>query len=85
MKKQYIVTESNKDKRSELYDYITNKYDLKIGYPYEKEEFVNSVFPFVIDFKENRLWICNSITSLACASQCGKIISIDEFKLIIFD
>ena len=34
----------------------------------------------VIDFKENSLWICNSITSLACASQCGKIIGIGEFK-----
>lgn len=83
MRKQYIVTESNKSKRSEFYDYITNKYNLKICYPYQKEEFVNSVFPFVIDFKEKRLWMCSSITSLACASQSGKIISINEFESMI--
>ena len=79
MRKQFIVTESDKSKREEFYDYIISKYKLDICYPYDKNRFIESNFPFVIDFKENSIWICNSITSLACASQSGKIITIDDF------
>ncbi len=79
MRKQFIVTESDKSKREEFYYYIISKYKLDICYPYDKNRFIESNFPFVIDFKENSIWICNSITSLACASQSGKIITIDDF------
>ena len=81
MKRQYIIKENNYKKREEFYNYIVSNYNLKILYPYKKELFINSVFPFVVDFKDNTLWICESITSLACASQNGKIITIKEFKI----
>lgn len=80
MRKQYIVEEKDINKREEFYNYIMDKYDLDIRYPYAKEKFINSVFPFVIDFKENTFWICNSITSLACASQKKLIMTIADFK-----
>ena len=82
MKKQYIVSEKDPKKREDFYNYIINNYNLKISYPYKKERFINNIFPFVIDFKENTFWICNSITSLACASQNKQIITIKEFKKI---
>lgn len=85
MKKQYIVSEKDPKKREEFYDYIISKYNLDICYPYTKDYFIKSKYPFVIDFNENKLWICNSITSLACASQRNKIINIDNFmKYLIF-
>ncbi len=80
MKKQYIVKESNKGKREELYDYVVNNYDLEIHYPYTKNKFIDSNFPFVIDFKENSFWVCKSITCCACESAAGRIITIEEFK-----
>lgn len=80
MRTQFIVKEISEDKREEFYDYLTSKYNLNISYPYNKDSFIKSTYPFVIDFKENKLWICNSITSLACASQCDKIITIDDFR-----
>ena len=79
MKNQYIVAEKDKIEREKFYDYISNKYNLKMSYPYAKGKFITSNFPFVVDFKENTFWICESITCLACASQSGKIITIDEF------
>ena len=79
MKKQYIISEKETKKREIFYNYIIDNYDLKISYLYEKEKFVNSIFPFVVDFKENTFWICESITCCACASQSKKIITIDEF------
>ena len=79
MKKQYIVQENNKGKREEFYNYIVNNYNLKIHYPFTKELFIESDFPFVVDFKDNSFWICNSITCLACLAQAHKIISIDDF------
>ena len=33
----------------------------------------------VIDLDKNILWVCKSITCLACASQNNKIISLDNF------
>ena len=83
MNKQYIVSEKDIKKREDFYDYIINNYNFKISYPYEKDKFIKSIFPFIIDFKENTMWICESITSLACASQSKKIITIDEFKRVM--
>ena len=83
MKKQYIVNESNKVKRSYFFDYIIKKYNLKVEYPFIKEEFVSSNFPFVIDFNENIIWICNSITCCAISAQNHLIKTIDEFKKAI--
>ena len=80
MKNQYIVAEKDKIERGKFYDYISNKYNLKMSYPYAKEKFIASNFPFVVDFKENTFWICESITCLVCASQSGKIITIEDFK-----
>lgn len=77
---QYIVNESNIDKRKEFYDYIMNNYKLKNMK--SKKKMIYDIFPFVVDFDEKIFWICNSITCLACASQNNQIISIDEFKSI---
>ena len=78
----FIVQEENKRKRGKFYDYITKKYDLKITYPYYKENFIESNFPFVIDFKERLFWVCESVTCCAAAASAHVIISIEEFKKI---
>lgn len=78
MKKQYIVQESNKEKREEFYEYIINNYDLFVES--SKDYMIESNFPFVVDFKENNFWICNSVTCCACAAQKGKIIDVKKFK-----
>ena len=82
MRKQYIVQESNKNKREKFYDYLKKIYGLNTDYPYTKKYFIESKFPFVIDFKNNNFWICNSITCCALASSNKLIISIEEFKTI---
>ena len=79
MKKQFIVFENDINKRKDFYDYINNRYNLDICYPYIKDYFIKSKYPFVVDFTENKFWICESITCLACASQSGKIITINNF------
>ena len=53
MRTQFIFNENDKTKREEFYDYIVNKYNFKKGYPYKREEFINSIYPFVVDFKTN--------------------------------
>ena len=83
MRTQFIVQESNKRKREEFYNYIKETYNLSNWHPYDKEKFINNKFPFVIDFKDNSFWICDSITCCACAAQAGIIQSIDEFKKTI--
>jgi len=82
MRTQFIVQEADIKKREEFYDYITNKYDFKILYPFEKELFIDSHFPFVVDFKENSFWVCENVTCCAAAAACGSIINIEEFKKI---
>ena len=77
MKTQFIVTENDKEKRKYFYNYITNKYNFKIYYPYTKENFIKSNFPFVIDFKEKGFWVCESIT--CCAGATKNILTIDEY------
>ena len=80
MRTQFIVEEIDSKKREKFFDYIINKYDLDVTYPYTKDRFVNNRFPFVVDFNDYSLWVCSSITCFACASQNNKIISINEFK-----
>ena len=80
MKTQFIVKESNKKNREEFYNYIKKQYELKNGYPYLKRLFINNSFPFVIDFKENSFWICESVTCCACASIQNVMYTIEEFK-----
>ena len=82
MRTQFIVNEKDKLRRKEFYDYIVKKYDLENGYPYDRNNFINNSYPFVVDFREKRFWICESITCLACASQSERITTIDEFMLV---
>ena len=73
---QYIVNESNSLKRKELIDFITSKIVLRSYETYE--ELINSKFPIVLNFDDNTIWVCNSITSLVCAAQAHKILTLDE-------
>lgn len=73
---QYIVNESNIYNRKWLYEYVISKYNLESKD--SKYNIINDTFPIVIDLDENILWVCKSITCLACASQNNKIISLDE-------
>ena len=80
---QFIVSEGDKGKRKEFYEYIMKTYKLKKWHPFFKRKFINSAFPFVVDFGDNSFWISDSITCCACAASQGVIITIDEFKKII--
>ena len=84
MRTQFIIRESNIDKRKEFYDYIINKYNYRIV-DFNREEMINSNLPFVVDHKDKVFWICKSISCLAIAVQNGLIITIDEFKKISKD
>ena len=75
---QYIVSEKDINKRSELYDFIHSKFIIKDCQ--DKKYIVDNSFPMVVDLNECSLWVVNSITCLACAAQNKKIINIDEFK-----
>ncbi len=79
MRTQFIVNESDIVKRGHFYDYITNKYKFSISYPFTRENFQKSRFPFVIDYKIKKFFIVESITCCACAQQANIIITIDEF------
>ena len=80
MRTQYIVKESNKENRKEFYNYLKKTYKLKSKYPYFRKLFINNPFPFVIDFKDNSLWIGESITGCACAEIQNVMFTIEEFK-----
>ena len=80
MRTQFIVQEKDKYKRKLFYNFIHETYNLKICYPFDKDKFIESKFPFVIDFKDNSFWISDSITCCAAAAQTNSIYSIDEFK-----
>ena len=82
-KTQFIVSEGDKGKRKEFYEYIMKTYKLKKHYPFFKIKFINSNFPFVVDFKESGFWVCESVTCCACAAQQHVMISIYEFKRIM--
>ena len=83
MRTQYMIKEGNKEKRKEFFEYIKKTYKLRIGYPYLKKKFINSPFPFVVDFQDNRFWVCESITCCALATTNKLLFTIDEFKSII--
>ena len=44
-------------------------------------DMINKPYPLVVDLDEKNMWICTSITCLACAAQNKQIISIEEFKM----
>ena len=71
---QYIVTESDINKRKEFFDYMVSNYDLILHS--SEEIMINSRFPFVVDFDNNTFWVCESITCLACAAQRKRIIAV---------
>ena len=75
----YLVREKDINKRIAFYNYLHEKYNIK-DYIFSKEEIINSFFPFLVNMESKKVSICNSITVCACASQCKKIISINEFK-----
>lgn len=80
MKKQYIVSVNGKKNRLDFYEYIITNYDIK---DLIDEELLDGNFPFVVDFKENIFWICNSVTCCACAAQNKQIINVKEFRNMI--
>ena len=77
---QFMVQEEDKEKREKFYDYITKKYNFENWYPYTKDRFIDSNFPFVVDFKEKKFWVSESITCCAAAATRGVIFTINEFK-----
>jgi hypothetical protein len=83
MRTQYLISVSNKKEREIFYDYIDEKYNLVNSYPYGREEFISSIFPFVVDFKEKKFWVCESITCCACAASQKRILTVKEFKKIL--
>ena len=80
-KKQYFVQSKDKPKREVLFNYIT-KYT-KMKTKESKKDMMNSNFPFVVDYKTNHFWICNSITCCACAAQRNQIITVEEFMSMV--
>jgi hypothetical protein len=74
---QYIV-KVKRSRRKEFAKFIIDTYKLKPEKDLDK--LIDTTFPFVIDFAIKKLWICNSISSLACASSHGLIITEEEFK-----
>ncbi len=73
---QYIVKVSSDD-REDFINYIVDNYNLKLET--DIDEMINNKFPFVVDFNINLLWVCDSITCLACATQKGLIITVNDF------
>ena len=78
MKTQFIVQEHDIIERREFYDYVHENYEIMDKM--DPEAMINNHFPFVVDLKEKILWVCNSITCLACAKQNGLIINYSDFK-----
>ena len=78
-KHQFIVRESDKDKRKEFYEYIHSYYKLKDLFYNKKDMIDNNHFPFVVDFKEKVFWVCTSVACCAAAAQNNRIITIQEF------
>ena len=76
---QYIIQEKNIKKKKEFYTHIHKKYKLKDMH--NILDMINTPYPIVVDLDEKNMWICTSITCLACADQNKQIISIEEFKM----
>ena len=79
MKGQFMVLAKDKKEWNSFYSYILENFNLKDGVYLNQDNH----FLFVVDFDKNNLWICNSITCCACASQANRIISVDDFKKIV--
>ena len=76
---QYLIQEKDITKKKKFYTYIHKKYKLK-----DMDnllDMINKPYPLVVDLDEKNMWICTSITCLACAAQNKQIISIEEFKM----
>ena len=73
MKTQFIIKEYDKEKRRYFYNYIHEKYDLEDKM--DSKYMIGSKYPFVVDLKGKILWVCTSITCLACT----KSITINKF------
>ena len=80
-KDQYIVSESDINKRVLFYEEVMNHFKLKVLLP--KEKMVNSKFPFVVDLIKKEFWVCDSITCCAAAASVGKIITTSDFKKLL--
>lgn len=74
---QYIVSISDMDERIDFYNDILKRYELT---DLLRDGDIESRFPFVVDFNNNTFWVCTSITCLAAAAQCGKIMTIKQFR-----
>ena len=81
-KERYIVEEKNIKYRKEFYNFIVDTFELKVCG--SQEQFVNNIFPFVVDFKTKRFWVCDSIAILKLAEENDLVITIDEFMDRIF-
>lgn len=79
MKRQYIVSEHGYLNRCLFYKYVHDNYKIKDVY-YDKEYMCRSKFPFVVDLKKKILYVCESITCCALASQNKRIIIVKDFK-----
>ena len=79
MKKQYIIQESNQERRKELINYVLNHYKIKRNHGQSKEYLLQSKFPLVLDLQEKYFFALESITCCAISSQKHQIITFDEF------
>lgn len=79
MSNQYFVQEHGYYERAAFYDYIHNNFKVKDKF-FNRDRMCTSNFPFVVDFSDNFLTVCESITCCALAAQRKRIISVDEFK-----
>ena len=77
-KNQYIISIPEKNKRKQFINIIKNNYKLK--FMLNTKYMINSKYPFVVDFKKNNFWVCESITCCSCAASKGLIISFEQFK-----
>ena len=80
MNKQYIVQSYIIDERKFFYDYLIDN-DYSPVENFKHIDFINNKFPFVIE-PNKTFWICQSITCCAAASQCGAIITIEDYFTI---
>ncbi len=81
MKKRYVVSVHGKDSRRTFFKYILENYKLKIDLDII-DLIDDTEYPFVVDFKDKVLWICNSICCCRGFAFNNEIITEKEFKKI---
>ena len=81
MDKQYMVQIKGIKERKDFYNYIKEKYNIKIHN--SKYHMILSKYPFVVDFKKKDFWVCESITCCACAQEAHKIITKEKFLELV--